>query len=564
MKTIHIIKTVLRFPFPVLLLLFSCSDFLEPRSQSEFSPETADQLNELVVSAIPDPSAAMNLTCGFFDVLSDDVETLTKYVEQRDPMSDVWYNQSYVSAIYALYTWRSDYDVYMRTNAYNVTEAYSAVYKKLIYVNAPLDYIDKVSGDAAMKDYVQAQAYTLRAFYYLHLVNMYGVPYTLNPDGPGVPVRTTSAKENRKMTRNTVREVYDLITADLTRAVALFEGLQSSQQYRQFRPTLPMALLLLSRAYLYMGDWDNAARYAQKLIDDWNHKFQIKNLNDLIADGFSNVHNNAGTSTEADVRRTQKFYPGFLTYANTDVIWLYGRPDDVVQLTSKELSHGSSVRLQNNMTYATLTHASPDLINSFDVNDLRLRTYLVRDLYSEPDYSAASNTLTLGKYRAYGKLQISDSGDGIPAFLGNHFLPVNDARTYGQALRFTEAYLILAEAQAELGHDAEAKAALNEIWKNRFAGGTAPAAYTDGNDVVELVRKERRRELCFEALRWFDLRRQGMAPITHRWHGDGTQFGDAPQTFTLGKEDPGYTLPMPESMLLANPDLTQVPLRASN
>ncbi|MDR3184375.1 MAG: RagB/SusD family nutrient uptake outer membrane protein [Prevotellaceae bacterium] len=542
------------------LLLASCRDFLEPRSQSEFSPETADQLNELIVSAIPDPSANIDLTCGFLDIVSDDVETLTKYIDPRLP-TDVWYSQPYVAAIHALYTWRSDYDVYMRTNAHFVTGFYAAVYKKLVYVNAPLDYIDKVSGDAATKNYVRAQAYTLRAFYYLHLVNVYGVPYTSNPDGPGVPLRTTAAKENRQMTRNTVGEVYSLIIDDLRNAVALFEGLEASQQYRQFRPTLPMALLLLSRAYLYMGNWENAAHYSQRLIDDWKHRFHIQDLNELIEKGYSNVALNAATSPDADVKRTQKFWPEFLTYANPDVIWLYNTAEDIAQLTAHEMSQNSD-RLKNNNTFATLTHASPGLVNSYDAQDLRLRTCFVRDLYSEPDYSAAAATLTAGKYRAYGKLQISDDGTGVPSSTGNHFLPVRDSRTYGQALRFTEAYLILAEAEAQLSHADKAMDALREIWKNRFASGNAPAGYTSGGDAVALVHKERRRELCFEALRWFDLRRQGMPPVEHVWY-ETSGYGD-PQTFTLKQNDPGYTFPMPESILLSNPDLTQVELRTKS
>jgi hypothetical protein len=276
---------------------------------------------------------------------------------------------------------------------------------------------------------------------------MYGVPYTLDPDGPGVPLRTTAAKENRKMTRNTVGEVYRLIIDDLHNAVTLFEGLEPSRQYRQFRPTLPMALLLLSRAYLYMGDWENAAHYAQKLIDDWQHRFHIKDLNEVIAAGYDNVHPNAATSPSAEVKCTQKFYPDFLSYSNPDVIWLYGTAEDIALLTAQEMWIGDNPRLKNNEMYATLTHASPDLISKYDAQDLRLRTYLVRDLYNEPNYSSAAITLPTGKYRAYGKLPIPDKNGGVPSS-ENRFLPVTDARTYGQALRFTEAYLILAEAQA--------------------------------------------------------------------------------------------------------------------
>jgi hypothetical protein len=224
------------------------------------------------------------------------------------------------------------------------------------------------------------------------------------------------------------------------------------------------------------------------------------------------------------------------------------------QLTAKEMSQGGSAdtRRFKNEAYATLTHASPELIKIYKAEDLRLRTYLVRDLFHEPDYSSATTTLTTGKYRAYGKLRISDEGQGVPP--GSHFLPVDDARTYGQALRFTEAYLIFAEAQALRGYTDDAINALKEIWKNRSIDRTL--TYTSG-DIVALVREERRRELCFEALRWFDLRRQGMPPFKHVWYAER----DEPQESRLEQNDPGYTFPMPENIMLTNPDLTQVPKR---
>jgi hypothetical protein len=99
--------------------------------------------------------------------------------------------------------------------------------------------------------------------------------------------------------------------------------------------------------------------------------------------------------------------------------------------------------------------------------------------------------------------------------------------------------------------------------EKRFKGGrgSIPASYISG-DPAEMVRKERRRELCFEALRWFDLRRQGIPSVKHVWYTT-TGYGD-PKTFELEQNDPGYTFPMPESILLTNPDLTQVPLRTKS
>ena len=56
--------------------------------------------------------------------------------------------------------------------------------------------------------------------------------------------------------------------------------------------------------------------------------------------------------------------------------------------------------------------------------------------------------------------------------------------------------------------------------------------------LIQLVRDERRRELCFENHRWFDLRRYGMKEIKHVWYDES---GHAIE-YTLQQNDPGYTL----------------------
>ena len=65
------------------------------------------------------------------------------------------------------------------------------------------------------------------------------------------------------------------------------------------------------------------------------------------------------------------------------------------------------------------------------------------------------------------------------------------------------------------------------------------------------IKAERRKELCFEGQRWFDLRRYGMPQITHEWEG---------KTYTLKSNDPSYTMPIPDEVLIKNKRLEQNPL----
>ena len=545
----------------LILNIASCRDFLYPTSPSEFTPSTVYQLDEVIVRAYLEPSTHSGhhnwFTGGFLDILSDDVETSDRWFPVTNPVTDTWYTHFTVAPILAMYTWQPDYSERMEAGGWlNADRIYETVFRRLVYVNSVLDYIDVVSGSEARREFVRAQALALRAFYYFHLVNLYGMPYNVDPDGLGVPIRTTGARENRPMPRNTVREVYALIVSDLTTAVELFESLPPHFQFTHHRANLPMAKLLLSRVYLYMENWEQAAHYSSRVINEWGHRFRIRNLRQITV---SNVHPNAATATGEDapqIRRAQRFDPYFLTYDNPDVIWLFNSATDMTRLTAQNFTQPNPI-VQRNNTRAHLTLASRDLINTFDANDLRLRTYFVRSLAHEPDYATAPFNPALLRFRAFGKLLIHEHNpDGFPNLQGNQFSPQSDSRAFGQSLRFTEAFLILAEAQAMLGQAAQALETLGHIWRYRFADGVAPASYTQG-DIVQVVRNERRRELALEALRWFDLRRWGQPRIERVWIDPAN---GVPRTFVLEENDPGYTLPLPHGILNRNPHLVQVPM----
>ncbi len=522
-----------------------CKKFLEPRSQTQYIPSKVEQLEELILSALPDPSSTGTraLTGGFLDIMTDDVQTHTT-IRIINPLTHLWYDQGYVTAVRVLYTWQGNYSDPDAWGAFKYTgwsKIYENTYTKLVYVNSILDYVDQVEGTEYKKNYLKAQAYALRAFYYLNLVNIYGEPYSKGLDGQGIPLRTTGAKENRKMTRNTVGEVYARIEQDLLDAIDLFEDMEMKEQDREWHPTMPMALLLAARTYLYMGDWEQAEHYAQKLIDDWSHEFEVMDLNQLIEDGYTNDDpSNPGS---------QRFWEHFKTYSNDENIWVYGAAYDLVELTGQDLRQGAA--LQNNV-YPMLTLASDDLVGSYEEDDLRRKTYLVRNLY---DNSGEDH----GSYRAYAKMAISQDASGMADGGNYRFLPLTNATDFGYSLRISEAWLILAEALAEQGDTGGALAALDEVQSKRVKDGVIPAKYRTG-DIVDMVREERRREFCFEGMRWSDLRRWGMPRIEHVWYNTtiGSQSGTE-MKYVLEQGDPGYTLPIPEDIMGKNQDLTPVP-----
>ena len=59
--------------------------------------------------------------------------------------------------------------------------------------------------------------------------------------------------------------------------------------------------------------------------------------------------------------------------------------------------------------------------------------------------------------------------------------------------------------------------------------------------------------MCFDGLRWFDLRRWGMESFSHVWKVEGV----VEAVFTLEKNDPAFTLPIPFDAIEKNPYLEQ-------
>lgn len=122
----------------------------------------------------------------------------------------------------------------------------------------------------------------------------------------------------------------------------------------------------------------------------------------------------------------------------------------------------------------------------------------------------------------------------------------------GQSVRTAEAYLNRMEAYALSGEEQLALSELNAFRKKRIVG------YSDqnysGEELLAQIRLERRKELCYEGHRWFDLRRYGMPEIKHQYK---YEKGGALYEFVLKEKDPMYTVPFPNSLFEKNSLLIQ-------
>ena len=515
------------------IALCSCEDFLDPSSTSEFVPKDANSLNELLLGeAYPrNDIDGMNI---FLNLLDDDI-TAMPYQTPQDGFD--------ANRFLAAYTWQPDMFKMMEEAGYSNTNMYEQYYELILGANAVIDYIDQVNDEKQNINYVLAQAYALRGFLYFKLVNIFGQPINSQPDALGVPLKLNSGVENTEnaLARRTVKDVYSQVINDLKEAERLYETLPADKQFaKDYRTSLPMVQLLLSRVHLYQENWSDAASYAHKVMTNSNFKLLDLNVVETL---------------------TEEGYPFYKTYhaysESSEVIWLYGSVSD---MGSWVMSYaGTSNPKDNNRVMHAYFKASDDLMETYEDTDLRKERYIIKKAVRD------ERGIDIWTPMAIGKLSVNIPQDNGVS-LNNFYKPISGSGVFGRSLRLSEAYLNYAEAKAmmyQMGTDAngatEAQDALDELRVKRYAANDFKSLdITDAEELIQFVRNERRRELCFEDHRWYDLRRWGMKEIKHVWYNDA----NTKSTFTLTQGDKGYTIPIPDEAMDLNAALKQNELPA--
>ncbi len=122
-----------------------------------------------------------------------------------------------------------------------------------------------------------------------------------------------------------------------------------------------------------------------------------------------------------------------------------------------------------------------------------------------------------------------------------------------------EMRLIVAECAARANSLTTALINLNEVRRNRYTGTPITSrdfSSIDQSVVLDEVLAERRRELPFHGLRWFDMRRLDMEnkmPTITRYNSLNAVVG------TLEPHSNKYTLQVPIQVMAFNPDMVQNP-----
>lgn len=416
----------------VALFATSCDDFLvkEPilTQSTEITLSTFDGLNNAIAGAYSPLASSTWYGPGFVfeaEMRSGNGKKPTEgdFDSGRYSASyNISYNPSSTSSLWS-------YGYYVISAANNVL---SNLEGKETEADVTAEDINNLKGEALF----------LRALSHFDMVRLYAQPYGYNSSGPGVPVVLVTDPAG-KPERNTVAEVYSQIVSDLKEAETLISDDYQRDGITDYKAavTKPAVQALLSRVYLYMEDWTNAAAYATKVID--NADFAMWTADEYAKAWTANI----GTS--------EVIFEVFGDTQNDyDAYW------------------ESPMWMSTPGGYADCG-TSTDLVNLYEADDVR-NQWLQAEGYDH----------------LYWTIKYAGKGVGTP-----------DANNT-VVLRLSEMYLNRAEAYVNSGSIEKAAADLNVITAARNA--TAYGSAVTKEDVYNERRKELAWEghLWFDLSRW--------------------------------------------------------------
>jgi hypothetical protein len=330
---------------------------------------------------------------------------------------------------------------------------WSYAYYVISAVNNVLENIEgKEETDVTEQDWnnLRAECLFLRALSHFDLVRTYAKGYTIAPASPGVPYVLVTDPAG-KPARNTVKEVYDYIVEDLKAAEELIASnyVRASVLDKKSAVSKPAIQALLSRVYLYRGEYQSAANYATLVINNPQYSlWQKEELQDVWKED---------TPTVGEV-----------------IFEVYGLKSNYFD------GYWDAITWQTKYDGYADCAASDDIRTLYNPDDERGKLFI-----AHPDDNLAWWTT---KYAGKGK--------GTPD-VSNTIV-----------LRLSEMYLNRAEALANgaLIAGATAQGDLNKIREQR---GVSPLGSTSPQDALN----ERRLELAWEGHYWFDCARTGTSII---------------------------------------------------
>ncbi len=375
----------------------------------------------------------------------------------------------------------------------NMGGLYERAYQMIYRANLLITNAETFEG--ANKTNVVAEAKALRALGHLDLATFFAKIPTQSGDANGSLgiAYVTEPDPLIEPSRETVGAVYEKIVQDLLDARADINADNGEGRF-----DTETVNLLLSRVYLYMGQWQNAINAANQVTTP------VAARNNVVG------------------------------------VWEDTSKDGV--LFNIPFSENPPLNFSIGVTWSQfgVTSLVPEYVVSYQLFTLYADDDIRKDAYTfQASNGSGSSRL---EFNAIKKLFAKPGGA--------------PGRVDIKLFRAAEAKLNIAEAQFNLGNEGAARTALDLVRTKRY---TTPPSGETGTALRDAIRLERRLEFAFESQRFFDIKRWGLS-IERGGFGDLADGSGTPSDAqSLSAGSPKFQLPISQTALDLNPNLVQNP-----
>lgn len=434
MKTYILKITIL---LSICWLFIACNDFLNRTPNYQISSETA-------LLSIDDAELSVN---GFYNDMKLDTYYGGNMLAMGDNRGDDLRPKREGEG------WYNVYRYYFDPNVYHYGSLWARCYNTIMRANTFLAGWEEIPAisttDENKKNDFKGQALAVSALCHFDIIRLYCYPYQMPnaPAGLGPIIADRVILPYEDIPRSTLEEGYAHVINILTESLTLLSKDKNTGHFNYWS-----AKALLARVYLYKGDYDNAFKHADELINDascpyslatnseyinyWKQEGGNETLLELLVTSESNINTNGAVDSWYD--------------------YLWHRTGD-----------GAS-------SYIVPTDSWINLMEVEGSNDIR-----------------------------YNFIQV-DAGvkwiDKFPGTNGSNFR-MNNPRL----IRLSEVYLIAAEAALMKSSKDQTKA---DMYLDAIRRRANPSASQITATVDEIL-TERRKEFIGEGHRFFDLSRLG-------------------------------------------------------
>lgn len=335
----------------------------------------------------------------------------------------------------------------------NATE-WLAPYNHLYVYNTIINGVmDSEVGTDDEKNAIYNEARVMRAWMLFWAAQFWGVPYNeaTAAEDLCVPIVTNADSQEADYPRATVKQVYTFIIDELVDAVP-----NLNMGVHKLRTYQPAGYYMLGMVYWMKGDYSNALTALNMCLDG---------VNDMEPATWYN-------------------------YADIDYTWKGGTRN-----YSFYRSYQSDLKL-NNEVFRSLAYSVSDF-SSYRNAPLAYMKQSYLDLFSENDYR---------------KNFFTDNPTGSVQYPG---LMPKGRGNINMGCDLPGLYLMLAECEARVGSEANARNYLLTVRGNRMPASEAviPASVTSRDNLIQFVVEERWREYMGTGFNWFDMRRLWNDPL---------------------------------------------------